>query len=269
MPRKITNPLRAGLPAKIYLLAYGSPITGYRIAQKIYDRDYAPTSKIYPWTKKLEKKGTITKTQKGILSKVEPLLLEIEKMYPENQQFALTEFEKYILLKVLDSKEFRSILKEKVVPKIKLQQDVDAARIILETLGMITSQALLAIKMTNYDEPEPKTKKEFDKLWAELSAQTKKEAETKIDEYNKETKQAWKNSGFKELDPSDKEIFEHNIGFSTKFEPFLAVPKVTLEKISSLFPLSSYFQSFVYSLFRGMTVLLEKYMKNGQATKKE
>ena len=54
MPKKITNPLRSGLPSKIYFLAYSKPISGYQIAKEIYSRDYPPTSKIYNWTKKLE-----------------------------------------------------------------------------------------------------------------------------------------------------------------------------------------------------------------------
>jgi len=81
MPKRITNPLRAGLPSKIYFLAYNGPISGYKMAQRIYKRDYPPTSKIYEWTKKLEKQGFISKTEKGFVSSVDPLLSEMHAFF--------------------------------------------------------------------------------------------------------------------------------------------------------------------------------------------
>ena len=81
MPKRITNPLRAGLPSKIYYLAYSGPITGYEMAKTIYGIKplaIPPTAKIYEWTKKLKAQRILSETEHGLVSNVEPLLNEIE-----------------------------------------------------------------------------------------------------------------------------------------------------------------------------------------------
>lgn len=260
MPKKITNPLRAGLPAKIYLLAFSNPISGYRIAQLIYNKGYAPTSKIYQWTKKLVKQEIISQTNEGFFSNTKPLLTEIEKAL-KSQNLTLSEFENYVLQKVLDSKEFRHFLNEEVIKKTRMDQDIDAAKIILESLGLIASSSLFSFKMAKEREPDPKTKKEFDQRWKRITTRPKEETEKMINEAVEETKESFKRFNLKEFSPTDKELLKQNYFLWMKFEPFLAVPKGTWEKLTHLFPFADALQSFTYNLFTNMAVFLNKYTK--------
>jgi hypothetical protein len=178
MPKKITNPLRSGLPSKIYLAAYGKPISGYEIAQRVYGITSAPseraqippTAKIYGWLKKLEKDGLVKKLDGGYLSHATPLISEIEKTLEVHTAKGLTAVEKKILIKILDSGEFRSYVGERT-SKIDLRGDVDAAREISERL--VVPFLVLKILRTEIKNPEvlelrePTTIGKFDEFWSE------------------------------------------------------------------------------------------------------
>jgi hypothetical protein len=176
MPKKITNPLRSGLPSKIYLAAYSKPASGYEIAQRVYGivpapgerAQIPPTAKIYGWLKRLEKAGLIKRQDEGYLSQAAPLINEIGKVLEANSTRRLTALEKKILLRVLDSKEFRSYVGERT-DKIDLKEDVDAARELTELL-VVPSLILKSIKMgienpEILELPEPTTIEGFNRLW--------------------------------------------------------------------------------------------------------
>jgi hypothetical protein len=176
MPKKITNPLRSGLPSKIYFLAYAKPTSGYRIAQQIYRQTYAPTSKIYSWTKKLEKNGIITKTNRGILSKVEPLVTEIEKVLNRRYNLELSNTEKHIVLRLLDSPEFRSFFQNK---RVGFDQDFDAVRVLVEYLGNLCHSISLLSTFLGLRIDSYKNEIDFDKNWNSLGIENK---ESKLNE---------------------------------------------------------------------------------------
>jgi len=176
VPKRITNPLRAGLPSKIYLAAYGKPTSGYEIAQRVYGitsvlgerAQIPPTAKIYEWLKKLEKAGSVIRTEDGYFSCHTPLLNEIEKMLEVHRAKKLTALEKKILLSILDSREFRSYAGERT-SKIDLREDVDAARELTELL-VVLSLTLKGLKTEIKNPeilefPELTSAEEFNKLW--------------------------------------------------------------------------------------------------------
>lgn len=176
MPKKITNPLRSGLPSKIYLVAYGKPTSGYEIARRVYGIASAPgkrarippTAKIYGWLKKLEKDGLVKKLEVGYISQATPLIDEIEKTLEIHTAKELTALEKKILLKILDSKEFRSYAGERT-SKIDLREDVDAVRELTELLvvpPLILKGLKAEIENPEILElPEPTTIEGFNRLW--------------------------------------------------------------------------------------------------------
>ncbi|UZE92481.1 MAG: hypothetical protein IB616_01325 [Methanosarcinales archaeon] len=117
MPRKIENPILDGLPSKIYCLAYGAPISGYEIGQKIQrvknprtDQIYKIVSKEYEHLfKRTERKGK-RGLAKPILSRAEPLLkLTEEDLARVNKE--LDDKERGVLLKFLKTS-FRKYMKE-------------------------------------------------------------------------------------------------------------------------------------------------------------
>ncbi len=177
MPKKITNPLRSGLPSKIYLTAYSKPISGYEIARRVYwitsapkeRAQIPPTAKVYSWLKKLEEDGLVRKLDEGYLSQAAPLISEIEKTLEVHTAKGVTAFEKKILVKILDSKEFKSYVGERA-SKIDLREDVDAAREISECL--VVPFLVLKILKTEIENPEvlelrePATIGKFDELWS-------------------------------------------------------------------------------------------------------
>ncbi len=176
MPKKITNPLRSGLPSKIYLTAYGKPTSGYEIAQRVYSitptsgkrAQIPPTAKIYGWLKRLEKAGLIKKHEDGYLSQAPPLIKEIEKVLEVHSAKGLTALEKKILLRVVDSKEFRFYAGERM-GKINLLEDVDAARELTELL-IVPPLLLKGLKAEVENQeilelPRPTTIVEFNRLW--------------------------------------------------------------------------------------------------------
>jgi hypothetical protein len=146
MPKKITNPLREGLPSKIYLLAYGDHLSGYEIARKIYGTrapskfekgEIPPTAKVYGWLEKLEK-GTIVSIKKegkkkSVTSNVDPLINEVEKDL-KNHKVELSDDERYALGKVLDSNIFREWIKE-IAEGLYFENDIDAVKTIMSPVS--------------------------------------------------------------------------------------------------------------------------------------
>ena len=256
MPRKITNPIRGGLPSKIYLLAYNGPKSGYVIASKIYKREkYPPTSKIYSWTKKMEGKE-ISKTEKGYISKIDPLLNEIE-ITLKNYDIELSDFDKHVLFKILDSPEFRSYV-EDVNCNISLDQDFDSAWVILSTLGMLASAILVSIKLIESVEKKPflikeaKTKEDFDRLWSKIKSKREEAIELKEKLLEKgvipDLKEYLKL--FKDMMPSEAKSMQIESIYRdlTKFAVFGSVPTDLLLKLFKLYPLGEVVTSLIFTM---------------------
>jgi hypothetical protein len=163
LPKKITNPIREGLPSKIYLLSFGRPISGYAIAKKIYGLEkYPPTAKVMEWLKKLVKEGIISKTEEGYFSNIEPLANEIVRTLKEDNDIELSEFERYILEKFLDLFRFQLPRYDLFTRKGYFKGDRDGARELIEEFGSyMMFQQLLSCRDFNI-----KTKAEFEQKWA-------------------------------------------------------------------------------------------------------
>lgn len=110
MPRKITDPLTSGLPAKILLLAFIQPKTGYRLAQEIYQRKSPPTSKIYTWCKTLIEQGYLERTPEGYRTKHDKILDAIETTL-RKKELLLTFSERQLLTTLLNSDKFRRAIR--------------------------------------------------------------------------------------------------------------------------------------------------------------
>ena len=177
MPKKITNPIREGLPSKIYLIAFGIPISGYGIAKKIYGVEkYPPTAKVMEWLKKLIKEGIISKTEKGYLSNIEPLANEITLTLKEDIGIELTEFERYILRKFLGR--FRLFL-----PRYDLftrtgyfKGERDGARELMEQFGSY----MMIQQLLSRRDFDLKTIAEFEQKWAIYKDQSKLNDEDRV-----------------------------------------------------------------------------------------
>lgn len=139
MPKEITDKLREGLPSKIYLFAYNGPLSGYEIAKRVYNiqpLSIPPTSKVYGWTKKMKADGLLSKTDEGYISNAEPLLIEIIKNL-EAQNITLTDAEKSLVFKMVDSCPFRAVTQFTRL-KSKTDGDVNAADFLIELVGMLS-----------------------------------------------------------------------------------------------------------------------------------
>lgn len=166
VPRKIKNPIREGLPSKIYLYAYAEPTTGYKIAGSIR----STTAKVYTWINKLQEERFLKKVQvdnkNKILSEAKPLLDEIEKELTEKHRIELSKFEKDMLLTILDSPEFRAYtyLSHDITD---MTHDIDAVKNLTKLLSMpiVGVLCVLYIKKENPNVlPEPKTILQFNKI---------------------------------------------------------------------------------------------------------
>lgn len=169
MPKKITNPIREGLPSKIYLLSFGTPISGYEIAKKIYGVEkYPPTAKVMEWIKKLMKEGIITKTEEGYFSSIEPLANEILRTLKEDNDLELSEFERYIMLKFLNLFRFRLPRYDLFKKKGYFQGDRDGASELIGEFGSyMMIQHLLSCREFNI-----KTISEFEQEWSKYYNQS-------------------------------------------------------------------------------------------------
>lgn len=155
MPKKITNLLKSGLPAQIYLLCYTNPQTGYGLGKKIYkiEKGIPPTSKIYPWIKKLVEQKFLMETKEGYKARTEPLFLEITQMLKKNDPF--TKREERLLSNLLESKEFRLYIEgwyygfqryNRLGPSqtiVGQDESFNAIRLIAETLGMLGTVSII------------------------------------------------------------------------------------------------------------------------------
>jgi hypothetical protein len=192
MPRKITDPLTQGMPSKIYFIAYGGPISGYKIAKKIQGlkgRAKLPqTAKIYNWLEKFEEMGIVKKVEGGWISQPQPLLTEIERRFKvkfehfskilsklelEGEAKAepdLSEFERHVLLTLLDSEVFRSFVYF-ISQDFDFKGDLNAINLMLNQLGIIFFQ-ITEIKRIHSPEEhglrDPSTKEEFDAAWGQV-----------------------------------------------------------------------------------------------------
>lgn len=159
LPKKIESPLREGLPSKIYLLAYGEPLTAYEMAKRVYGikppepgaRAQIPaTSKVSTWVKKMKGRLILSENKEGkTFSKVEPLVDEIERTLKENK-IELSNLEKHMVHRLLDSKEFRSLVKNMELRlghydgPTWISHDIDSAWIIMNILAV--SAAMFVIR---------------------------------------------------------------------------------------------------------------------------
>lgn len=178
MPKKIENPVREGLPSKIYLLAYSEPLTAYEMAKRIYgikppikgERAQIPaTSKVSVWVKEMKSEGILSENEEGKnFSKSEPLLGEIAKTL-KDQKNELSDLEIHMINAIIDSQEFRLMVKMVAVPlgrhegPIWGSYDIDSASLLMNFLAQfaaVISQRKKAQIALYY---QPKTPKEFDK----------------------------------------------------------------------------------------------------------
>ena len=243
MPKRITNPLRAGLPSKIYYLAYNGPITGYEIAKKIYGIKppaIPPTAKTYEWIKKLKDQRILSETEHGCVSNVEPLLNEIELTLKKKDNSDFSTFEKHITRRILDCREFRaSIGKFNLEKSFHQNQDFDSASAIMEFLSF---QAMRIISSGVYKH-EAKNQKEFDKFF-DIAITLIHDPEFQKELQEVDLLKAIKDP--KQLIETKKRISEmknYPLSDIDSLGIFLAVPNTTLEKLCKL---NKYYETIAY-----------------------
>lgn len=246
MPKKITNPIREGLPSKIYSVAYGEPISGYKIAKIVYGieepeepskrKQIPPTDKIYKWLNKLEGKY-FTKKEEGYLSDAKPLLEEIKKILGD-----LSEDEERILYYLLDSKEFRSFVKSNIGEK--LEGDIDSTNNIMVMLMLISSMALPIRKSLGENKfPDPRNYEEYLKF-----CEFKKEKNTVqiIEDIPKISEDKLK------MEPP-KTLYDLNIIFL-----FIFLPESLMKKLSKIHWIGDYFEIYLKAIL-GIEKLKREY----------
>jgi len=174
LPKKIKNPIREGLPSKIYLLAFCSPISGYEIAKNIYSVEkYPPTAKVMEWLKKLVKEGIISKTEAGYLSNIEPLADEIALTLKEDYRIDLSESERFILKKLLEYFRVRLPRTELFTNKGYFRGDRDGARELMEEFGSY----MMIDELVSQRDLDSKAEAEFEQKWEQFKNQSKMRTE--------------------------------------------------------------------------------------------
>jgi hypothetical protein len=179
MSKRSQNIIREGLSAKIYLLAFNGPISGYEIAQRIQNLESGKTpqtAKIYGWTNKMINENMLKKTEDGYMANAKVMLPHI-KDFLANKEIQISDIEEHIILTYIDSENFRMYVEESFFyEKNFFEGAIDSVRHISEILGDL---ALEEHVMRGDDEEELKdpecfrrisdftTKKEFDRYWAE------------------------------------------------------------------------------------------------------
>jgi hypothetical protein len=190
MPKEIKNKLRDGLPSKIYLLAFNGPIAGYAIAQRIQNCKTPQTAKIYERLDEMQEENMIEKKEIGktktgkiqtrCIAKTEVLLPEIKSFLAE-KEIKISDIEEHILLKYLDSVNFRTHVEESFFyQKTFFVNAVDAVKHIAEVLGGLALREYVCRdeekdkenvvsekKYRSHRVADFKTKKEIDVYWAE------------------------------------------------------------------------------------------------------
>ncbi|HEC76889.1 MAG TPA: hypothetical protein ENI33_06505 [Thermoplasmatales archaeon] len=214
--------IEKGLAAKIYLLAYPKPKSGYEIAKEIYGYDHHRVRKVI---KKLAKEDYLISVKKDEwrypkwLSSVEPLIGRIEDI-KKQEDIELSDFEKHVIRVILNSQHFRTWIKINIplITEDLRQDEIDALEIILAELEIhfITLNKLhdLAESVN-----EIKTVEDFDKLvesWEWLkSLEPKRRAELP--------------KKYRNLIENNKEVLIN----LTVFYPIM-LPKSFLEKIKGI-----------------------------------
>jgi len=148
MPRKIKKLLEEGLPSRIYFLCYLKPETGYSVGKIIYNvkKGIPPTAKLYPRIKELKNKNYLEEVDGKYAARIEPIIEEIQKTCTLNtidsskliELLNSNEFKKYILGFYENfEKNIEIIYNENDI--VKLKQNFNALKTILETIGMIST----------------------------------------------------------------------------------------------------------------------------------
>jgi DNA-binding PadR family transcriptional regulator len=138
LPKKIENPLRQGLPSRIYYYSFAKPINGNSIARAVYKPKGRPeTAKIYPTAKKMVEGGLLTVADKKYQSRPEKLVEEIKKELTD-KKITLTDSDKKRVLKLLQCRFFKEIIASEIEkePKNRKPQDIDAAQQISSILAI-------------------------------------------------------------------------------------------------------------------------------------
>lgn len=167
MPRRIINPIREGMPSKIYYLLYSKCIHGYKIAKNYYQiYKNPPTSKIYNILHKYP--NCFERTDEDCWqSKPGPLLDEIEECLRE-QKVSLIDEETKILMQVLDSDSFRTFVGD-VNLKVNRYSDLDAATNLMMNLSVYATSLyvtkILFFNNENEFDDENSDMNEFQKNW--------------------------------------------------------------------------------------------------------
>lgn len=112
LPRKITNYLTEGLPAKIYLLCYLQPQSGYGLAKSIYNNKIT-TAKIYGWTKKLVQADYLSYDRKKqrYSAKSTPLVYALKNIL-ESKGLGMDNAEYRDLISLLESDKFKAVVQK-------------------------------------------------------------------------------------------------------------------------------------------------------------
>jgi len=180
MPRRIKGPIRKGLPAKIYYLAYPKFTSKYSIVKKMYG-DPRGGVKVYQWMSKEE--GVLFETADGerkgskdIISLPKPLVEEISQLATQNGD-KLTNLEKHCLLKFLDSTFFRWSVDRDVVAlgETRIKTKFDAAQTLVDIAGVLCSLALFYKQQLSANDLLPfglqtiSTVDDFESWWDTLS----------------------------------------------------------------------------------------------------
>ncbi len=154
MPRKIENPIKEGLPSKIYLRAYSAteakPISRYQIAKDIYGTPQGqipPTPKVINAVRDLlgeeyGKKYLSRTPEDKVFSDSEPLVTEIEKNL-QLQGKNLTEDEKRELRELCEVP-LRSAV-EILLPSVDFKSDVNAYTYLTDIIGQYTLFKMLML----------------------------------------------------------------------------------------------------------------------------
>lgn len=165
---KYEMPIERGLPSKIYYCAYEEPKSGYKISFEIHGK---PHHRIKTKINELKDEGYFkpisidgNKYPKWI-SCVEPLISMIQ-FYKKQENVKFSEFDKYILKKLLDSEAFRKYVSNPQELK-NIRGDFNAVEHILQKLDCLAIEYLNSKAMCEFGvliEGKIKTKEQYDKL---------------------------------------------------------------------------------------------------------
>ncbi len=136
MGRKIENYLTSGLPAKIYLLCYLNPESGYSLGQKICQTKGVPqTSKIYPWIGRLKKEKYLQEVDSRFRARVDPLVNQLDSIL-EKQDASFEGREKQIVKLLLDSDPFKTMISISNSADQLIERNANVVSIVTATLAL-------------------------------------------------------------------------------------------------------------------------------------